>query len=650
MSNIPQARFQHSQDENPYVTFSTQIKGVSRVLDHVWDFTAQNDNIREVRFTAIPDEHRINVQWTVFNLYQNLKEKDLASHVTVSKLARYANALSAIIRFWGKSDFSLLSTNNSWREFKQSLNGQYSIGGLEQFVTIVNQMDKVGIVNRRTKIEEFRSLAKDHNRKQHIALPPIMHAHLLENILGTIDKYHSHRNEISAVMSEALEFRDTCREEWKHKIKRYKNPELSFNILIQKLLKNQVQHNIPNFDFDFTGHWANNILKDCIMAVVLFSGCRKSEALSMNKDSYSVIQDVSILKGLSSKGNRGVPITETWVTHPIVEKALELASDITEYSRVFHKNYLDEAQLDGAISKDFYDRAVRELDSAFITAKTPEYRKNTIRRSYLMSINKMINVDILGIVDKENVREFDLLNPTWLGELKVNGAFPQLSLHALRRSFAVFMIRNKLGNLQTIKYQYKHKNINMSGWYANNAKLARMENILLDKELFQLVDMETEELAIEAFDDIYNHSEALSGGGGDRIAKEKEDKLQRGERIVMSRDEIKRLVQNKSLSIVLLPTGGYCTNPTCDRLCSIELFVAKNKPCEHQVFTDKSAKILAVEHKRLIKTFREINEIRDYAYSRILAGYKEKILHIENSLKVHEIDFKPFKDEIENLI
>ncbi len=62
----------------------------------------------------------------------------------------------------------------------------------------------------------------------------------------------------------------------------------------------------------------------------------------------------------------------------------------------------------------------------------------------------------------EDVDEFDLLNPERAGSLKVGGGLPRLSPHDLRRSFVVFMVKNRLGNALTVKYQLKHRNINMS--------------------------------------------------------------------------------------------------------------------------------------------------------------------------------------------
>ena len=59
---------------------------------------------------------------------------------------------------------------------------------------------------------------------------------------------------------------------------------------------------------------------------------------------------------------------------------------------------------------------------------------------------------------KADVDEFDLLNPTRKGTLHVGGFLPKLSPHDFRRTFAVFLVRNKLGNLMTLKLKIKGLN------------------------------------------------------------------------------------------------------------------------------------------------------------------------------------------------
>lgn len=149
---------------------------------------------------------------------------------------------------------------------------------------------------------------------------------------------------------------------------------------------------------------------------------------------------------------------------------------------------------------------------------------------------------------------------------------------------------------------------------------------------------------MDAWDDIHNISETLSGAEGERIAKTKAEQLAQGEQIVMSRSELLALVRSGDKSIVLLPTGGYCTNRDCERLCSLIDIV--EAPCTHKIITDKAAKRLSRERDNLIASFRAINDMGDYANELILDARKKKIQSIEPTLVKHSIPFDNFNDDI----
>ncbi len=206
------------------------------------------------------------------------------------------------------------------------------------------------------------------------------------------------------------------------------------------------------------------------------------------------------------------------------------------------------------------------------------------------------------------------------------------------------MVKKRLGNALTVKYQLKHRNTNMSNWYANYCELARTNQLLMDARLMSEFDVAIEASTVDAWDEIYNVSDTLSGAEGERIAQNKAERLAQGEEIVMSRNELLSLVRAGEKSIVLLPTGGYCTNRNCERLCSLTDIV--EAPCEHKVITDKAAKNLSRERDNLIASFRAINDMGDYANELILDARKKKIQSIEPTLVKHNISFDSFNDDI----
>lgn len=639
--------------DNPFISFDSDGHGVSRIFDDKWDFASRRESIRYVYFSSIPLAHKKNIQTFMAKLIGFHIAKAIDNHISVSKMTRMKSVLFMISKFWNKSDYSLLSSDVEWECLKEALKGKVSLPTLKNIITIFNELSRAGLLDRHVKSEEFINLANDKKKKQHIALPTTIHAHLLQKAMEVINIYHPYRFDISSVMKASISYYDDEYPKELNKrclLKLDENGIKNLNLRVVKYA-NKLGENIPDFNFYIGGGWVNKIVKYCLMIVAMFTGMRRSELRATSPNSYKLISGIPVLIGNTYKGNKGVAKREVWVTHPIALKALELAYDATMYAREHFKGILDKKFDDNLINKDVYSRGVDELSSSFIKNNMQSHKYNNLQDDFLLRTYKNIfSLESFEIkATNEEVNEFNLLNPDWIGELKVGGTLPKLSLHDLRRSFSVFMIRNKLGNLQTLKYQLKHKNVNMSDWYANNAELARIEGLLIDNELMDEVNNAMQTLAVEAFDDIYNGTKHLSGGGSSRVIEEREKALGRGETIVLSRNELESLVKNGTKSIVLLPTGGYCTNSSCERLCSIDTFAVENKPCQHLIITDKGAKQMAVQRKRLIEAFESINEMDDYAYSRILVGYSVRIRQIEHTLKVHNIFFDPFTLSIKAL-
>jgi hypothetical protein len=234
--------------------------------------------------------------------------------------------------------------------------------------------------------------------------------------------------------------------------------------------------------------------------------------------------------------------------------------------------------------------------------------------------------------------EFDKLNPTRKGGLELGGYLPKLSSHDFRRTFAVFLIRNKLGSIMSLKYQYKHLNEIMSQWYANNSELLRALDLKADTELQELVNESNILIMTEAAFEIFN-SPTLSGGEGERIDQERQKEQYSGN-IYTTRKELERQVRAGNLSVVEHPSG-YCFNPDCSRICSSEI---SNVICKHEAVTRGKALEKLPKRTRLISKFSNLlalgntfNSIRNRLFVEIKA--------IEYTLQQHAIPFEPFEEQ-----
>ncbi|SON50121.1 hypothetical protein [Vibrio tapetis] len=642
--------------ENSYVTFDSNGNGVSRVFDVEWDFHALNQNQKTISFGHITDKYRRDIQSYLYGLIQWQKKNSSSnSHVAVSSLRRNRSNLNAIATRWGKSDFSLLSSEREWKKCTKALHGVGIGSSCRNIASTINALNKAGLVTRYVNKREYSQWVKpDAGEGQAIAFPEAIHVSILKTVVEFVETYHPYRHQISAAMEKFYAYQD---EMLNAELKALGVSALNekhmkiFNVRISRRTSKWPERKaIPNFLFYRRGDWLGTLLRMCFICVGLFSAARKEELLSMNKESYDdTLAAVPKVSGFSTKGNKGEKIYTTWNTAPIAKLALELAFDATQAARKYQLERLDDGYQNGQLTQDQYNAKKQDLESAFISSDISFDSEALINKSSLKykvdGSYDALNMKEFNITaTAEDVDEFDLLNPERAGNLKVGGGLPKLSPHDLRRSFVVFMVKNRLGNALTVKYQLKHRNINMSNWYANYSELVRTNQLLMDTQLMSEFDTAIEASTVDAWDEIYNVSDTLSGAEGERIAQNKAERLAQGEEIVMSRSELKALVRSGDKAIVLLPTGGYCTNRNCERLCSLMNIV--EAPCEHKIVTDKAAKRLSRERDNLIASFRAINDMGDYANELILDARKKKIQSIEPTLVKHSIPFDGFNDDI----
>ena len=628
------------------VTLNSEGHPLSYIYDMVWDFSAMqatgNGKSARVTFTQTSEQYRRQIQVTVYEYMQQQRTKN-KQYLTYQQLTDFRHGLGYITKFVESADWALLANDNAWKKFKKALtvevrNGRLGRTSCARILSTFNKLNWLGYCDR---LIEFKDLGVSNLLgvcEQAIAIPMSMYTILLRNAIATLEKYHPHRHAISDVMREAFSVADITRAQAVLDNCTTKSISQRVSRAVRK-----ITHEIPDFSVQLGGKLLSKIQLHCAMVVLAFSGARIGELLSFNKDSYQIKAGVPVLQGETSKGADGRPRMDTWQTHPIAKDALELAHDMFEFLRPIYRKKINKEQLDvSSLSK-----SLKEINSTFLSVDPLRACKTFVNRGLSSRLGKHYKKSV--IAHSEDVEEFDRLNPSRRGALVEGQGLPKLSPHDFRRTFAVFFKRFGFGSSNTIKYQYKHKNIQMADYYANHARLQAMEDILLDNDLLQLMHEEGIQMGVDIFDEIYNESDVLSGAEGKRIAEDKFQKLRGGHQVYMTRDEIESLLRNGTLSVVKLPTGGYCTNSECSRLCGLQEFAADKKPCTFKVVTDKEAKTILRQNQRLITTFRGMNT-GDRLNHSILVGLKQKIQLNELTLIEHKINFEPFTDKVEGLI
>ncbi|MFT2092104.1 hypothetical protein [Paraglaciecola sp. 2405UD69-4] len=644
------------------ITFTSNGKVLSRRYHDRWDFSGIENRASGkkpiVSFRAIDPIYRRKIQETLADLYFFLKNKNLQAP-TSEQLQSWKLGMSHLAVALKTTQWTEIDKRIGFRNFKANLKQlKLSQNSLDNVVKVLNKFFEIGIVKRIIDGRELLAFKSPKPAKQHIAVPIGMYKRLLSCVISNVETYYTHRHEISRVMKEAYDIKGKIRNKEDVLNTGLGRPIISHSETSQeqrvyRAYKLLIKHNIPNFAIDLSGKQLGILQNSCAMTIMAFSGVRVGELTSFNAKSYElketeVGKEISVLVGKTTKGNNGIPKTATWQTHPIAKDALELAYDMMDSSRDYYKRKIETMLESGQFTIDHYQHAISEVESAFIPTARGKQKITFVSQNMSHAFNELMkSFDIQAL--KEDVDEFNTLNPTREGTLKVGGHLPKLTPHDFRRTFAVFFKRYGFGTTAGIKFQYKHTNLNMSDYYANNADLIRMHDVLLDTDLLKIMQEEGIKLGVEIYDDIFNNSEHLSGGGGERIAQDKFKKLQAGHKVYMHTSEIEPLIRNGSLAVVQLPTGAYCTNSECERLCGMGLFAGAKRKCEHTVNTDKSAKVMAQQRKRDIDKFRGLNT-GDTKWNSILARIKQNIKELEVVLREHEVPFEPFTDRVEGLI
>ncbi|HGS5089971.1 TPA: hypothetical protein ACMDT4_004019 [Vibrio parahaemolyticus] len=622
----------------------------------VWDFSPSHmGGVRSsltVSFRATNPEHVNGIQDALYKIYHHYKNKNSA-RLSVGHMDVLKAGLQYVADCLGGTEWCSLENNRELKPFLRQLKQKkLSSSSISTIFQLLNKLTECGELNVYIDSKALRKCASGNESKQHVAIPHRLYQRILSRALDVVEKYHPYRHDISSVMGEAYKIKKRVTSGEKFFSEgRGSGRELSMTrSAIEQRVDSAVKsitHDIPDFKINFNGSVLSDILASCLMVVQGFSGVRIGEAASLNANSADKVivnnKEVTVLTGETTKGNNAKPKTVTWQSHPVAKVALELAYDMMAANRAFYQKDVDEKERQGE-TKENINHMRRQLESAFLVPTITRQASNNYIFNPWKALKKFIkNLDYKATT--EDVEEFNMLNPTREGDLKIGGTYSGLSSHDFRRTFAVFFVRYGFGTASGIKFQFKHENINMSGYYANNAELAQMNDLLMDEDILEDLKEAGIDLGVDIYDEIFNQSEHLSGAKGNEIMQDRMKKLENGESIFMTREEIEENLRRGNFHIMQLPSGAYCTNGSCDRVCGTLSFRAEIKECEHKVVSDKGAKVIAKQRDRLIAKFTHLNT-GDVLKSSILTGLKQKIQVEELTLKAHEIPYQPFNDDI----
>ncbi len=611
----------HSTIDNQVVSFTTDGEPYSYYQDDRWVILTEDVDIN---FGNLSSEFKWLCKKILYKIFNN---NELVSKKSIAK--KYVQAFSIFskcITECGGTNFTFINSDKGFRSFIHvAQNKKLKYKTWKNYLIILSILKRDGFISRTiNNAEELAILLSNNQRvsRQTIALPENISSCYFKIALDVVAKYHPDRKIIS----------DT----YHNFINDYnRNIDHGYSVPTARghAQKNHLEITQSiDFKLDLTGAWLTWLRGACYVVIAAFTGCRDGEIKALTCESYQEKKYagmiIPVVNGTHTKVNvAGVERQTSWVTIPAVKQAIELIWDIYEFSRNIWK---ERAQLCSHI--DEQKRMIQEANSLFIsyspTAKCPAAGRQAIDGS-LRSFVKAADYKVTS----HDVAEFNLLNPSRKNELKI-GELLNVNPHCFRRTFAVYLVRNKLSSLLDLKYQFKHINIAMTSWYSNQANVAGYFDMMLDRELLLDIAQENHDFMTDTLYYIYNEVESLSGAEGKRIANLRgEDRST----IYLSREEISKQVHDGQMSIIETPVG-HCTNPQCNRICDAPV-------CKYAVVTKDKALDLVPRRHLLITKFKSLVNY-GVKMPNILSKLYNEIKSIEQCLNDHTIIFDIFQHDI----
>ncbi len=226
------------------------------------------------------------------------------------------------------------------------------------------------------------------------------------------------------------------------------------------------------------------------------TGCRVHELGDIRVGSvYSEVIDGETYWWLKSATRKIGDGPERWLAPEIAQKAVTILERLSEPLR---QGVADEL----AVVEDEYLAAESEIGRARLAARILELKRNSTRLFLSESSRGAVSTDT-----KAHNKQLQ----AFARRKGIHFESP-LSTHRFRRTYAVIVVHLNKGpriDLVTLQHHYKHASVLMTEWYA-----ALPET---DKELYELIENETNYFDLALVDHWMEEATPLAGGLGKRI-------------------------------------------------------------------------------------------------------------------------------------
>ncbi|EAP96285.1 hypothetical protein V12B01_25004 [Vibrio splendidus 12B01] len=379
----------------------------------------------------------------------------------------------------------------------------------------------------------------------------------------------------------------------------------------------------------------------CFNACIAFTGCRISELITFHKNSYHEIEILGIvapmLSGSTSKLESGIDRDDIWCCAPICEKAIEIVHSIWEKER---------KEPDNISELPNYTWKKKE---GFVGEISKMRKPTNLDTANMISLLELASEAHGIIYDPEWDESYESLNSTVMSSrdprrLNSEGKFAwHFSTHTWRRSFAHFGVGNGIVSLASVKQQFKHLCISMTGIYSASSDIIALLAINDDPTLKKELNNARKEYNDEYLSQTFSDENMASGGFAETVLGDIADPM------VVSEEKYQDLLKNSKkaarstgygrcfgeekcdLNHVFEPSG--CIESNCSNLCINDEEAARWKE-RHRRMSASVMKMLANNMINPNVFGREISDIR--AAEKIMTDHGIEFTKFEGALLVCE--------------
>ncbi|MBN3729649.1 integrase [Burkholderia sp. Tr-20390] len=254
----------------------------------------------------------------------------------------------------------------------------------------------------------------------------------------------------------------------------------------------------------------------CYVVCALFSGMRASELASLEVGCFSKREGFDgelfcWLKGQTYKLQED-PVPAQWMVPDIVGMAVDVATRLgaPEREKCAKRIHIIEDILAGTDVPDATRHSLLdELDGARKHQYSLLFTTKNDRIAALGGTSIGFSLRDFSLAASATVTQADMEGVIDRDKIVVGEVWP-LTTHQFRRTFAVFVARNLLGDVRYLREHFKHWSIDMTLYYARH-------DAGVDSTVYSEVLTERDELQAIILEKWVKTDMKLSGGGGKRI-------------------------------------------------------------------------------------------------------------------------------------